>query len=336
MSPSEKSHIFRNLAKYVRTGMGIEKACESMLAQPGVTKGERQIYHSIQEGVMSGLSIADAMEKSSRLDALDFQMLSAAERSGRLDGGLNHLAAYYERVDQTRRRVRSGLVYPLFLFHFGLIVTTFLGAMLSRFNLNGESKPFLDALWDTGQWAIYLYLSLLVIGIFLVVLRKQGKGEPVADRVLNKIPILGPARRYAALERFTSVFEIFLLAGMKMDESMKAAGEASNSGLIRHVSRIGAKSLKNGEKLAVTFFKNPAAFPNDFARGIASAEEAGMLDSEFARWKQFYSESLTEAMNRLGEWIPKLVYLGCLFAVAAMIIRVGMAYLKMLNGITDF
>lgn len=335
MSPSEKSNIFNNLAKYVRTGMGIEKACESMLSQPGVKKAERQIYEAIEAGVKSGQTIADSMSQSSRLESIDYQMLEAAERGGRLDSGLNHLSDYYQRLDRTQRRIRKGLGYPVFLFHFALIVTTLVGAMFSKFNPANDEKTLLQAVWETGRWAILLYIGIVAIGLVLVFLRKQARTSAGADRLLNQLPILGKARRFAALERFTSVFEIYLLAGMKMDESFSGAGKASNSGLIKEASTTGAKSVKNGEKLSVSLFENRAAFPNDFARGVASGEEAGMLDTEFARWKQFYAESLSDAMDQLAEWVPKIVYFITLFVVAAMIIRAGMSYLSLINGFLD-
>ena len=102
MSPAVKQHVFGNLSKYVRTGMGIEKACESLLDQRGVRGSEKQLYRSIQAGVRSGESIADAMSRSSKIDSLDYQMLSASEKGGRLDSGLAHLADYYQRLERTR------------------------------------------------------------------------------------------------------------------------------------------------------------------------------------------------------------------------------------------
>lgn len=335
MSPSLKSQVFRNLAKYVHAGMGIEKACDSMLCQPGVKEDERQIYDAIQTGVTSGHTIAESMSKSSKLDELDYQMLDASERGGQLDSGLNHLSNYYQRLDRTQKKIRKGLIYPVLLFHAALIVTTFTAATFSRFNPSGDMKPLPLALWETGRWAIFVYIIAMLIVSAIYILRKRAKDSAWADQTLNRIPILGKARRYSALDRFTSVFEIFLLAGMKMDQSMDGAGRASDSGLIRKVSARGAKAIRGGEKLAVTFLENPKAFPNDFARGVASAEEAGMLDSEFARWKEFYAEALSDAMDNLAEWVPKAVYFTTIFVVAGMIIKVGMAYRDLLNGFLD-
>lgn len=306
-----------------------------MLSQPGVRKEERVIYDSIHRGVSSGQSIAESMSSSSKLAALDYQMLDASERGGQLDAGLQHLSEYYERLNRTRQRIRKGLIYPVFLFHFGLLVTTFAGAMFTKFNPANEDKPYMQIVWETGRWAVLIYIILVLTGIALVLLRQQAANSKTADRLLNMIPVLGKARKYAALERFTSVFEIFLLAGMKMSESIKGAGDASNSGLIRSAAKQGEKIVKQGDKLALALFEHPAAFPNDFARGIASAEEAGMLDAEFARWRKFYGEALSDAMDQLAEWVPKGVYFTTLFVVAGMIIRAGFAYRDLLNGFLD-
>lgn len=336
MSPNAKSHIFGNLAKYVRSGMGIEKACESLLSQPGVPAGERKIYESIENGVRSGQSIADAMSASSKIDRLDFEMLDASERGGRLDEGLNHLADYYRRVARTRKRIRKGLTYPIFLFHFALIVTTFASAMFSRLNPAGpDQQSFLSAVLANGKWIFLIYIVIVGLILFLLLMKKRARHFSAPDLVLNRIPILGPARRFAALDRFSSVFQIFLLAGLKMDESLKGASRASDSGLIRAASREGIAWIQGGEKLARVFLEHPRAFPNDFARGIASAEEAGMLDLEFGRWKQFYSDSLSDAMDQVAEWVPKLVYFTTLFIVAWMIIRAGLAYQGLIQGLLE-
>ena len=335
MSPSAKHLIFANLAKYVRTGMGIEKACESLLSQPGVRSDERRLYQSIQRGVSSGQTIADAMSASSKIDPLDYKMLDASEKGGRLESGLAHLSDYYQRLDRTRRRIRKGLLYPVILFHFALIVTTCTAAMFSRFNPKNEGKSFLEAVWESGQWVLYLYLIFVLFAILLWLLIKRSRHSPLADTWLNRIPLLGKVRRFASLERFSSVFEIFLLSGRKMDESLQSASEASESGLIRHAAKEGVKSVQQGNLLAGSLLKNSRAFPNEFARGIAAAEESGMLDEEFGRWKQFYGESLGEAMEQLGEWIPKLVYFTTIFVVAWMIIRVGMSYADLINGYLD-
>ena len=81
-----------------------------------------------------------------------------------------------------------------------------------------------EAVWETGRWVLTGYLILVLLALLFWFLKSN---RPViqrcADSLLNRIPLLGKVRKFSALERFSSVFEIFLLAGMKMDESTRAA-----------------------------------------------------------------------------------------------------------------
>lgn len=146
------------------------------------------------------------------------------------------------------------------------------------------------------------------------------------DAVLRRIPLIGRARRAVAMERFSQVFEIFLLAGKKMSDCLAGAGKASGSGLIYEASREGEKIIIGGDLLVSALNAAPAAFPDDFVRGMGAAEEAGALDRELAEWGRFYADESADAMEQLVIWAPKLFYWGILIVVAWMIIRAGIAY----------
>lgn len=332
MKPVEKYHIFSNMAKYVRSGMGIDVACDSLLEQTRKAD-ERRIYESLKSGVQNGQSIADAMSQAKVINHLDYEMLDAAEKGGRLETGFEHLAQYYERVNQARRKIRKGLIYPCVLFHLALIVTSLVSAVFLSANFSGENVSYSQALWQSGRWALLIYLIIVIAVAAIWYLIKQSNKSAGADRLINRLPLIGKARRFAALERFCSVFQLFLLSGQKMDISLDRAAKASDSAQILSDCQSGIKNIQAGEKLAPVFLEHSSSFPNDFARGIAAAEESGMLDLEFERWRKFYSESFAEAMDQVAVWFPKIVYFGALVLGAIMIIKVGMSYVQMLDGI---
>ena len=138
------------------------------------------------------------------------------------------------------------------------------------------------------------------------------------------------------MERFSQVFEIFLLAGKKMSDALDGAGRASGSGLIQEASETGAKMVAEGDLLAMALYSAPGAFPDDFSRGVAAAEESGQLDRELAEWGRFYSESAAEAMDQLAEWTPKLFYWTILLLVASLIIRAAVAYRDLIENLLNF
>ncbi len=127
-----------------------------------------------------------------------------------------------------------------------------------------------------------------------------------------------------------------LKSGQKIDKCLTYAGGSSDSGLILEASSKGAETVKQGETLASVLQSFPRAFPGEFARSVANAELAGVLDEDFARWTDYYRTSAVESVERLAEWAPRLFYWAVLLLVGYIVIRMGMAYNGLLQGMLDW
>lgn len=317
----------------------MEKACESLLHQPRLSRTEREMYEGVLAGLQNGRSIGDSLgESSGAVSVLEHEVVAASEAGGHLEKGFAHLAEYYRRMDRTRRKILKGLAYPLILIHVAIPISTLAVTAFNSFSLDGKNPGvgYRAAFLSSGKMMLAAYL-LVILGIIAIVfLNRLSRTSGPIDAILGRIPLVGRARRAVAMERFSQVFEIFLLAGKKMSDALDGAGRASGSGLIREAGERGASLIVAGDPLAVALYASPAAFPDDFLRGIAAAEESGQLDRELAEWGRFYSESAAEAMDQLAEWAPKLFYWGVLLLVATMIIRAAMAYRDLIEGLINF
>ncbi len=340
LKPRAKSRIYSGLEKYARSGMGMEKACESLLSQPRVASTERQIYEGLLAGLHRGETIGDALGRSSSaITPLEREVVSAAEEGGMLEKGFAHLSEYFLRIDRTRRRVLKGLTYPVVLIHLAIPVCTLAINVFNSISFDEpteSSTPFQDTIARSVEMMVVVWLIAAILFVGAMILNRLSHRSASIDRFLSRIPLIGKARRAIALERFSKVFEIFLLAGKKMSDALAGAGKASGSGLIREASRTGAQFLVEGDKLAHALYSAPDAFPNDFARGIDAAEESGQLDRELAEWSRYYSEMAGEAMDRVAEWTPKLFYWGVLLLVATMIVRAALTYFGKIQELLDY
>lgn len=339
LSAKTRSRLYANLEKFARSGMGMEKACYSLLGQPRLSRTERDIYAGILTGIQKGRGIGDALgESSGAVSPLEREVVTASEAGGHLEKGFAHLAEYYRRIDRTRRKILKGLAYPLVLIHVAIPVSTLAVAAFNNFSLDGTrpAGSYREAFLQSGGWILAAYLVVLVVLLGGAFLLRLGRTSGPVDAILGRVPLLGRARRAVAMERFSQVFEIFLLAGKKMSDALDGAGRASGSGLLREAGTRGAAIVAAGDPLAAALHASPAAFPDDFSRGMAVAEESGQLDRELAEWGRYYAESAAEAMELLAEWTPKLIYWGMLLLVAAMIIRAALAYRDLLEGLLNF
>ena len=339
LSAKAKSQIYSNLEKYARSGMGMEKACESLLGQPRVPRAEKRIYQGLLKGINEGRGIGESIGQSSDVvTALEEEVITAAESGGMLEKGFGHLAVYFRRISKTRRKVIKGLTYPLVLLHLAVPVTTLAATVSNNFTLDGTGgdTPFRDSAIASGKSMLIIYAIIIIVLIGGALLHRLSKHSAFIDVILNSIPIVGPVRKSIAMERFTQVFEIFLLAGRKMSDAIFGAGKASGSGIIQKATRKGAQMIENGEDVTEVLYSSQRAFPKDFARGMSAAEESGQMDKELAEWGRFYSDATGEAMESLAEWTPKLFYWCILLFVAYLIVQAAVAYSALIERLVNF
>lgn len=339
LTAGAKAQVYASLEKYARSGMGMEKACQSLLAQPRIAAAERRVYEGIVAGLRRGESIGDALGSvEGVVTPLEHEVIVAAESGGRLELGFRHLAEYFRRVDKARRRILKGLAYPLVLIHLAIPVSTLAFTAFRNFRPDAEAPGalFMDALTRSAWTMLWIWLGMLLVGGGFVLLLRLGRVSPAVDAALGWVPWLGKARRALAMERFAQVFEIFLLAGRTMSASLDGAARASGSGLLRDAGQKGAAIVAGGDLLAVALVAGGRAYPGEFVRGMTAAEEAGQLDRELAEWGNYYSETAAEAMESLAEWTPKLFYWGILLFVATLIVRSALAYRELIESLLNF
>lgn len=334
LSSKAKGHIYSNLEKYARSGMGMEKACDSLLRQPRVSGSERRIYEGLLRGVKEGRTIGDSLRHAGGMvSPLEAEVVSAAESGGMLEKGFSHLAEYFRRIDKTRRRIRKGMTYPIVLAHLAIPICIFAASAVSSFSLDGSVPAFsLDrALADIGKALLGFWAILLILWFVGKVLHAMSLRSASIDSLLMGFPLIGSVRRAVAMERFTKVFEIFLLAGRKMSDSMRGAGKASGSGMLTEATEVGAQMIEEGDRVAAVLFSAPRSFPNDFARGMAAAEESGQMDTELSQWGEFYADRARETTETVAEWTPKLFYWGILIFVGYLVVQFGTAYSDLIS-----
>ena len=105
LSVKAKGLVYSNLEKYARSGMGMEKACDSLLRQPRVRSAERKLYESILSGLKQGKTIGDSLGLARGIvSPMEVEVVSASEEGGMLEKGFGHLAEYFRRIHRTRQK----------------------------------------------------------------------------------------------------------------------------------------------------------------------------------------------------------------------------------------
>jgi type IV pilus assembly protein PilC len=299
-SATHKHAFYAELAKLVEAGFGIREAGK-ILQDTQLPGPQQRLLELMQSGLEAGKTIADSFSSDPVLVSdLERSIIGAGERGGRLAPAFQHLSDYFQLLATARSEALRSMIYPVVLLHLGIILGGVSGALTE-----GES---------TGSILTGIAITLsLVYGIGGVVvmgsrsLLKAARTHAVVDGFLNRIPLLGKARRDLALARFTKVYHTCLLAGLSMQETAATATAAAQSGMISEAGKQLAATLKSGGKLGPVFITS-RAFPKAFARSYSTAEESGMLDKDLARWADLFQLDAVRGAKRVTATIPKLFY----------------------------
>ena len=330
LSHREKQRFFDSLGRLVRTGITLPAALGKLASSAG--GGLRGVIASLQKSFATGLSPADAFRREqSALGVMEASVLGAAERTGRMDQVLHQLADYHGALAQAREQMRAKLLYPAFVFHFGVLVLT-LPRLLPKSELSTEPAGLAHGVGPYVSATIGLFLAVYIaVFIFLLISRALtalATRSAAMDSILGRIPVIGAIRRNFALARFSLTYELHLGAGVNAPDALETAAEASQSGILRQAVTRAVPHVRSGERAGDVLARD-GSVPGTLIEGLVVGEETGQLDQTLLRLAASAQSDAMAALHALAEWLPRLIYLG---VVAFIVWRIFQTLMQVYFG----
>jgi type II secretory pathway component PulF len=295
---ADKHLFYSEMAKLLDAGFDIRKAA-AVLQDTRLPAPQAALLSDLNRGLEVGESIAVAFGK--RLTDIERAIIGAGERGGKLAPAFQHLADYFGMLASARREVVRGMIYPLVVLHLGV----FIGIVPAALMKGGTTST--EILGSLVGALLIVYAAGYCVFAGIRALLQRAPENPGIDRLVNRLPGIGKARRNLAMARFCKVYHSCVLAGISMSETAGLASEASQSGVIREAGAKLVKAAVAGSALGPRFMADDA-FPKAFARSYSTGEEAGTLDKDLARWSKLFQDDAESSVKRVSVMIPKLLY----------------------------
>ena len=295
--------------------------CLEILAQQQDNKYFQQILLQVRQDVEEGSTLAAAMARHPRVfDQLYSNMVEAGETGGILDLILQRLSTFIEKIVKLKRDIISAMIYPTAVILLAIIaVAVIMVVVIPQFqNIflgllgPGEQLPlptrivvgFSNFLASWGG----LVILAVVIGTSVAVkfyYRTPG-GRKNIDRILLKIPILGPIFRKIAVARFSRTLSTLLSSGVPILQSLDITSKTSGNVIVEEAITKVRTGVERGESF-VDPLKATEVFPHMVAQMIGIGEQTGALDAMLGKIADFYEAEVDSAIANLLTLIEPLL-----------------------------
>jgi len=325
---TRRSDLFHQLGQMTAAGLGVINAIEILQRNPPQAWMGRPL--SIALGFLrEGYSVSESFLRSGHwLSSFDIALIQAGETSGRLPQCFALQAQYYAERAVLIRQVIGFTIYPLFVFH--LAVLLFPVSAFTDLILHGKTGVYV-----AQKILILAPIYGLALTLYYVMQSSRGEGwRSVIERVLNRVPVLGPARRSLAIARLSVAMEALLNAGVTIIEAWDLAAAASGSPALRRFVSESRNDWVSGRPPGETLSNRPE-FPTAFASLYQTGEISGQLDDALRRSHALFQD---EGARKLKTFIFGLagVLVGLVFLlVAIQIVSFYMGYFQQINNVIN-
>jgi type II secretory pathway component PulF len=274
------------------------------------SKRLRQIVAEIRYAVAEeGKSLSAALaEHPKAFPELYIGTIRAGEASGELGYALRQLVEYMDWQENISSQMRQATAYPaIVLTAVGILVVGLLGFVFPRITpllrINNIELPLPTRVilvvsnFVHDQWLICLIaLASAAFGLWLV--RRSERGRLFLDRLVLRVPVVGPVVRDVFMARIVTYLSLFYRTGVELVLSLNIVERIiSNRAIAGDIAKARAL-VTEGVSMAAAFGRSPL-FPPVVIRAIALGEATGNLDTALTRAKDYYEREIPAAVRRM-------------------------------------
>src|SRR5689334_10300026 len=316
---SEKDITFftRQLATMLKAGVPLLQAFEIVASGHSNARFAR-LMMDIKGRVEAGSSLSQAFrEYPAHFDALYCNLVHAGETAGMLDGILERLATYKEKILAIKSKIKSALFYPVSVIVVAIVVTWVImifviPAFKQVFASFGANLPWLtQVVIDISDffvkwwWAMFIVIVGAVIGIRLSIKRSETVRFAV-HRLSLKIPVIGGILEKATIARWTRTLQTMFAAGVPLVESLDAVGGASGNMVYIQATKKIQTEVSTGTSLT-NAMASTNLFPTMVLQMVQIGEESGSLDNMLGKVADYYEREVDDAVAALSSLLEPII-----------------------------
>ncbi|MFA6549195.1 MAG: type II secretion system F family protein [Candidatus Margulisiibacteriota bacterium] len=276
----------------------------------------------VLEKVAEGFSFSEAM--CSVFPPQVCGVVAGAERAGNLEAALGQLAVYYEQQAGVEEKVKTALVYPVFVVVLSLCAIGILSFMV----LPGFEAMFADLGGGvpTPTVVIIAFFKILPLLLLVAVIAGMVFWRRMDDGFLLRFNFYRNSQLINAFGMLGSLLQ----GGVPLLEAMGMVESTTANRRFKQIVSVVKMGVTQGEKMSASLASHPV-FPGQVVQMVMVGENAGQLPEILLGIAEFYEKEREVMIKRFVSLLEPALTLIVGLVVGVVVLAM---FLPMLNMIS--
>ncbi len=318
VNKTEFIYSIRQIATLLSAGVPLDETLSGVVQQTKNAQLKR-VMAQVLDRVREGSSLADALKEHPSVFSETFcTMVMAGESSGTLELILEQLAAFLEQQDEYKKKMRSALVYPIFILFVGVTVLFFLLSfvvprVVSLFADLHTVLPLPTRILIAVSGFLKSYWWIIVIVVLLVVFMfrfwtKTQKGRYAFHLFLLKSPMLGDLIIKSTFSKFSNTLATLLKNGVTLVVSLDIVKNIVNNIVIQSAMENVKEQVIEGVSMSEAM-KQYDFIPGSMIQMISSGEKSGEIESLLFKVGHSYEREVDSKLQLFASMVEPILIL---------------------------
>jgi type IV pilus assembly protein PilC len=317
IKPLDIAFFSRQMATMMKAGVPLLQSFD-IISEGSANPNMRKLVDDIKQEVAAGHSFATALrQKPQYFDDLFCNLVDAGEQAGALESLLDRVATYKEKTESLKSKIKKAMTYPIAVVVVAFIVTGILLIKVvpqfqSVFAGFGAKLPAFTLMVIGLSEAVqsYWYIFILAVVIAVVAFKRAYKGSAKfrdrMDRMMLKIPVIGPLLYKSAVARYARTLATTFAAGVPLVDALDSVAGATGNVVFRNAVQKVKQDVSTGMQLNFSM-RSTGVFPMLAVQMTAIGEESGALDSMLDKVATYYEEEVDTMVDSLTSLMEPMI-----------------------------
>ncbi|ASM55329.1 MSHA biogenesis protein MshG [Pseudoalteromonas nigrifaciens] len=313
------------------------------LADTTQNKAFKQVLMEVTKQLEQGRDLSSAMSMHNKVfSRLTISMVMVGEGAGRLEDAFYQLAIYFEKEQETRKRIKAAMRYPTFvicalvgaMIILNIFVIPTFASMFAKFN--ADLPLMTQILIATSNFFVNYWwlLILMLVGAIIGFKRYLNTvtGRYKWDKYKLKIPFVGDILQRTLLARYSQCLAMVLRSGVPMTTGLSLTAHAVDNSYMEKAIITMRQDIEKGDSL-LRVSRASELFSQLVLQMVAVGEETGRVDELLQEAADYYEREVDYDLRSLTAKIEPILTVFVAIMVLILALGIFMPMWNMMSAI---